>query len=189
MRTKACACCKGLFETPVGTKPAYCKPCRRAKAKACREADPASHRANRQKYADAQREYFARRRADSPEIIADAQRDHARKHPDSARLRYAKWRAKNSEKHNEKESRRRARHRLARPAWYDAEAARQVYALAKALTTKTGVAHHVDHIVPLRGKTVSGLHWHGNLQILRAEDNVRKSNRFDPNTPLAVGVL
>jgi len=37
---------------------------------------------------------------------------------------------------------------------------------------------HVDHIIPLKGKNVSGLHTELNLQILRAIDNIRKSNKL-----------
>lgn len=39
--------------------------------------------------------------------------------------------------------------------------------------------HHVDRIVPLRGKRAGGLHVHYNHQVITARDNQRKSNRFE----------
>lgn len=38
----------------------------------------------------------------------------------------------------------------------------------------------VDHIIPLQGKIVSGLHVANNLQYLTSGDNSKKRNRFDP---------
>ncbi len=44
----------------------------------------------------------------------------------------------------------------------------------------TGIKWHVDHVIPLRGKLVSGLHVWNNLQVIPAVVNVRKNNAFVP---------
>jgi hypothetical protein len=62
------------------------------------------------------------------------------------------------------------------PLWADETKMRSVYVKAM---LQDG---HVDHIVPLQGGTVSGLHVHNNLQVLSARDNCSKGAKFDPWT-------
>jgi 5-methylcytosine-specific restriction endonuclease McrA len=69
----------------------------------------------------------------------------------------------------------------ATPKWSDLQAIEKIYQDARYKTIETGIPHHVDHIVPLRSGVVSGLHVPWNLQIITAEENLKKSNRFGDN--------
>lgn len=99
----------------------------------------------------------------------------------------AEWRKKNPERTRAKKAalqmKRKARKLNATPSWLtekDYEDIQYQYTLANYFTWLSGgfVKHHVDHIVPLLGKNVCGLHVPWNLQVLMAHDNVRKSNKL-----------
>lgn len=79
-----------------------------------------------------------------------------------------------------------ARYRAAKdkrtPPWLTEEHKEQIkafYVKCELIQKETGVPHHVDHIIPLRGEAVSGLHVPWNLQILSAAENIAKGNRFE----------
>jgi hypothetical protein len=59
------------------------------------------------------------------------------------------------------------------PKWANRAKIREIYA-------NCPEGYHVDHIIPLRGKYVSGLHIETNLQYLPAKENMKKHNTFKP---------
>lgn len=69
--------------------------------------------------------------------------------------------------------------RQATPRWADIQAIELIYEQMN-LRRKQGEDVQVDHIIPIRGKHVCGLHVENNLQIIPRLDNVRKSNRLIP---------
>jgi 5-methylcytosine-specific restriction endonuclease McrA len=82
---------------------------------------------------------------------------------------------------------RRRRHREATPVWLTKDERlkmRELYVQARKLTALTNEQYVVDHIVPLQGETVCGLHVPWNLRVITQEENLQKSNKFvDHTTP------
>jgi len=82
------------------------------------------------------------------------------------------------------------------PGWLTAGHRQEMahfYRRAEQLTLETGLPYQVDHIVPLRGLVVCGLHVPWNLQVITKTENVRKSNRLlqrvrQENSGMASGI-
>ena len=67
------------------------------------------------------------------------------------------------------------------PKWltkFDLLKIKCMYSIASMLTRENKEPWHVDHIIPLRGENVSGLHVPSNLQVLPKIDNLVKGNRY-----------
>lgn len=94
----------------------------------------------------------------------------------------AVWRKNNPAIHTANGAARRARKRKANPRWALRSEINAFYVAARAASKLTGCPHVVDHVIPLRGKYVSGLHVHNNLQVITAKENAKKHNRYDPMT-------
>lgn len=101
-----------------------------------------------------------------------------------ARKRTKEWAAANAERAKvtayQNCANRYAAKRNRTPKWLTMEHRRQIRAVyAESMSRRqAGENVHVDHIIPLVGKTVSGLHVPWNLQILDASINCRKSNKW-----------
>jgi len=80
------------------------------------------------------------------------------------------WIQNNLGKHAAKEAKRRAAKMQATPKWANLEKIKEIY-------NNCPKGYHVDHIIPLKGKNICGLHIETNLQYLPAIDNLKKGNR------------
>jgi len=98
---------------------------------------------------------------------------------DLCNARIDKWRKNNPHKVTEYIERRAGYIKDAKPKWADDKLIQEMYNKRDVLSEKHGIQYQVDHIVPILGKNVCGLHVEYNLQILTAEENNRKGNSFE----------
>ena len=92
------------------------------------------------------------------------------------------YRKENLDKHAAKETKRRAAKINRTPAWLtedDHWMIEQAYELATLRTKMFGFNWEVDHVLPLQGKMISGLHVPINLQVIPAILNRQKNNRYE----------
>lgn len=131
------------------------------------------------------------------DIRLEAKKDYYLKNKEAQSLYYKEYRSKMGETIREKRAEWRNRERehvniysrafrrkmkMATPLWLgksDRELISAIYRHARDCEIVTGTAYHVDHIVPLQGKEVCGLHVPWNLQVLPQDVNDAKGNRFD----------
>jgi hypothetical protein len=92
-------------------------------------------------------------------------------HRESAKLRSREWRKNNPGHRNALKRKYIADKGKRTPSWADIKQIVEIY-------NNCPKGFHVDHVVPLRAKNVSGLHVHYNLQYLPAIDNMKKNNRW-----------
>ncbi len=166
---------------PNGQPQSHCKACdnKRAAAWAAK---------NRERAAT----HSARYQCDNREAINARARQARADNPAPFRAAVTKWRAANRDvaaaaarswyyanpvRSRAQEAKRRAVKLQAVANWADHDQIARIYASAKELRD-AGIDVPVDHVIPLQGKSVCGLHTHENLQILLARENIAKSNNF-----------
>lgn len=176
-----------------------CKVCSKARIRRWVAANPKKKAAIAAKYNKAHPKLPAKRQAQAvryrsrnKNILAKKDRDYRLANPEKGAAKSRRWRSKNlglaqksrrlwgisnPEKQRALVAKRAAQRLRATPAWADHERIEAVYTEAVRLEAITGIPHEVDHIIPLRGRNVCGLHVHYNLQAITAAENRKKGNR------------
>jgi hypothetical protein len=166
----------------------HCKPCikeyrksynqRKHVKEASRKAGLKHYYANREKRAAENRDFHIANR----EAISASKKKYRAENCDAIRDSRRKHRKENPDLYNVRSTKRRAAKLQRTPSWANEQLIAAYYKEAKRLEELTGIKFHVDHIIPLQGEMVSGLHVETNLQLLPAHENIGKSNSFDPET-------
>lgn len=117
---------------------------------------------------------------DNNDTISISRAKYYKDNTEIVKARRVQWGKDNPDKVAHLQSKHRAAKLCRTVAWSDDWKIQQFYLMARKLTKMYGVEFHVDHIVPLQGKLVSGLHVENNLQIITATENLRKNNKFIP---------
>lgn len=154
-----------------------CKECDKAASSDYKKRNVESCKEYAAAYREQNSEYFKAKqvefRANNPEYW----KNWTAKNIDSERARWRRVYHANIGRARCNELRRRVIKAQAIPKWADMTDIKAVYQEAKYF------GMHVDHIVPLRSDKVCGLHVWDNLQLLPAEKNISKGNRFWPDMP------
>ena len=157
---------------PLG-KTYTCKVCAKAKSIAWNKANPELKKQYGKKHYEDNKEKY---NAPNPNKVLWAKANRERINTANRK----RW-AKNNGECRAKLAAVRASKLQRTPSWLTNEHKEDIttmYVLAKKLEKLCGVLYHVDHIVPLQGKNVSGLHVPWNLQVLAASLNISKGNRY-----------
>lgn len=129
-------------------------------------------------------EYSRKYRQENPEKVSKTKSNRVddwwSRNREKHNAKNRKWCRDNPDYNRAKTAKRRAKKLQATPEWLTQDhynLIRDIYAHAKDCELVSGEAYHVDHIVPLQGENVCGLHVPWNLQVLPSDINLSKSNK------------
>lgn len=120
-------------------------------------------------------------RAKNKEVLAEKKKQDYQLNKDRYLDQKKQYRQANKGKINALVAARKKHIKRAIPKWVDKDhmwLIKEAYELAQLKTKLFGFSWHVDHIIPLQGKTVSGLHVIENLQVIPGIENIIKKNKY-----------
>lgn len=120
------------------------------------------------------------RRHYDPIKARDARRAHQQRNREEYRQRNSEYDKEHKPQRAAREAYRRAMKVNATPSWLNDEHKKQIellYVERDRLRSENGIIYHVDHILPLVSDIVCGLHVPWNLQVIPADDNLKKGNK------------
>ena len=120
----------------------------------------------------------AKWRRENPERMRAFRQRWHEANPGKTRSAIDSWHKRNPDKHAARLAKRRATQKKATPKWADSDAISLIYRMAAVAKITFDKRVEVDHVVPLMGKNVRGLHWERNLQLLFTSANRRKSAKW-----------
>jgi hypothetical protein len=125
---------------------------------------------------------MAKLRKERPDLIAEKKKQSYERNKAQHLKQKRLYRQLNKGKVNALNAARKKYIKQRTPVWlsdFDKLKIQCMYSIAAMLTRENKEAWHVDHILPLRGDLVSGLHVPANLQLMRGLDNISKKNRYE----------
>lgn len=179
-RCAKCSVVKTTEENFLWVKTRYhswCNECRKEEKRKWYQANAESEKAKAKEF---HKTYYPLNKEKISARTVEWQRSNKEKY--SAKSR--RWYENNKEKSFANSAKYRASKSMACPAWLDEKMMKEIEALyqkAHKISKETGVAHEVDHIVPLRGGIVCGLHVPWNLQVITQFENRSKRNNWSLN--------
>jgi hypothetical protein len=111
--------------------------------------------------------------------IRAARKAWEKKNPTAALESFKRYRERNRAKIRARLAASKQGREKRRVLWANQDAIVEIYRLAESLTQSTGRQHVVDHIIPLQGRKVSGLHVETNLRVIEHHENARKHNAWE----------
>lgn len=116
----------------------------------------------------------------NPEKVSAYKKQQYEKHKEAHLAQKRLYRQANKGKINALATKRKERVKMRTPEWADMNKIKSYYEVCAFFNEVNGhIKYHVDHVIPLQGELVSGLHVHNNLQIIPWLENIRKKNKFE----------